>query len=244
MEVVEEEDVQPDYLIKIILIGDSGVGKSNLLLRWSKDQFNQDSAPTIGVEFATKTLRSTETGKVAKIQIWDTAGQERFRAVTSAYYRGAYGVLLVYDITSATSFAQLSEWLKQIKENCDSEIFKAPPPTTDEEENTSKIDTGGLCCILIGNKSDLGDLRAVSVDEGADFAKQNNLMFMETSGKEATNVDKAFCFLVQMIFERLTKSGTKEDQDAAQPSLDGKKIDITNENDEETTTPKKSNCCK
>ena len=236
----DEEDSLISF--KFVLIGDSAVGKTSMCKKFCDDTFDKSQPQTVALEFGTKCVEIE--GNRIKLQIWDTAGQERFRAVTSAYYRGAYGVLLVYDITSATSFAQLSEWLKQIKENCDSEIFKAPPPTTDEEENTSKIDTGGLCCILIGNKSDLGDLRAVSVDEGADFAKQNNLMFMETSGKEATNVDKAFCFLVQMIFERLTKSGTKEDQDAAQPSLDGKKIDITNENDEETTTPKKSNCCK
>merc|ERR1711904_652802 len=109
-----------DYLFKVVVIGDSGVGKSNLLSRFTRDEFNLESKSTIGVEFATRSV-SIE-GKTIKAQIWDTAGQERYRAITSAYYRGAVGALVVYDITKDVSFENVEKWLSELKENATADI--------------------------------------------------------------------------------------------------------------------------
>jgi small GTP-binding protein len=171
----------PDFLLKIVLIGDSGVGKTNLLSRFTRDQFTVDSKSTIGVEFATKTLEIE--GKTVKAQIWDTAGQERYRAITSAYYRGAIGALLLYDVTSALTFQSLTRWLHELRENADSSI----------------------CVMLVGNKCDLIETRAVSAEEGIGFAKTENLLFIETSALDATNVQESFKRLITEIVARLSK---------------------------------------
>ena len=168
-------------MLKIFLIGDSGVGKTNLLSRFARDQFNPDSKSTIGVEFATKTLEIE--GKTVKAQIWDTAGQERYRAITSAYYRGAIGALLLYDITASLTFGNLKKWLSELRENADSNIV----------------------VMLVGNKCDLQELRAVSTDDGVAFAKDENLLFIETSAKDATNVNDSFTKLITEIVHRLSK---------------------------------------
>ena len=116
-----QDDQIYDYLFKIVLVGDSGVGKSNLFLRYTKQEFNMNSKSTIGVEFATKSIpipanaANNPTQKIVKAQIWDTAGQEKYKAVTKAYYRGAVGALLVYDITCRKSFFNISNWLKELK---------------------------------------------------------------------------------------------------------------------------------
>ena len=140
-----------DYLFKLLLIGDSGVGKSNLLSRFTRNEFNLDSKSTIGVEFATRSL--SVDGKVVKAQIWDTAGQERYRAITSAYYRGAVGALLVYDISKQPTFANVTRWLKELRDHADSSIV----------------------IMLVGNKSDLRHLRAVPTEEAKEFAYVNRL---------------------------------------------------------------------
>merc|ERR1712194_798946 len=138
-----------DYLFKVVLIGDSEVGKSNLLLRFTRDEFNLESRSTIGVEFASKAVQLCD-GKSAKAQIWDTAGQERYRAITSAYYRGALGALIVYDITKRSSFESVERWLYELREHADSTIQ----------------------ALLVGNKSDLEHQRVVSNEEAAAFAEQ------------------------------------------------------------------------
>lgn len=130
----------------VVLIGDSGVGKSNLLLRFTKNDFQAESKSTIGVEFATRTLKIED--KTVKAQIWDTAGQERYRAITSAYYRGAVGALLVYDITKKQTFDNAERWLNELREHADQEIV----------------------ILLVGNKSDLRHIRAVTTEEARDFA--------------------------------------------------------------------------
>ncbi|KAF8661457.1 hypothetical protein AX16_001330, partial [Volvariella volvacea WC 439] len=137
-----------DYLFKVVLIGDSGVGKSPLtvLSRFTRNEFNLESKSTIGVEFATRSINVD--GKVVKAQIWDTAGQERYRAITSAYYRGAVGALLVYDITKHASYVNVNRWLKELRDHADSNIV----------------------IMLVGNKSDLKHLRAVPTDEAKAFA--------------------------------------------------------------------------
>ena len=169
-----------------MLIGDSGVGKSNLLSRFTRNEFNLDSKSTIGVEFATRSIQ-VDT-KTIKAQIWDTAGQERYRAITSAYYRGAVGALLVYDISKHQTYDNVTRWLKELRDHADSNIV----------------------IMLVGNKSDLRHLRAVPTDEAKQFASasqtlcctlhgadttqigENNLSFIETSALDASNVELAF----------------------------------------------------
>jgi small GTP-binding protein len=172
---------EADFLVKIVLIGDSGVGKTNLLSRFTRDQFNPESKSTIGVEFATKTLEVE--GKNVKAQIWDTAGQERYRAITSAYYRGAIGAMLLYDITTSLTFSSLSRWLQELRENADPNIV----------------------VMLVGNKSDLSEKRAVSTDEGIGFSKSESLLFIETSARDASNVQDAFTTLITEVVKKLAK---------------------------------------
>ncbi|OAY32152.1 ras-related protein RABA6b [Manihot esculenta] len=170
-----------DYLYKAVLIGDSAVGKSNLLSRFSKDEFRLDSKPTIGVEFAYKNIRVGD--KLIKAQIWDTAGQERFRAITSSYYRGALGALLVYDITRRSTFENVGKWLNEIKE-------------------FGKAD---MVIVLVGNKSDLGNSRQIGEEEAMNFAEAQGLCFMETSALEKKNVDEAFLEMIFKIHEITTQ---------------------------------------
>ncbi|CAL9737501.1 GTP-binding protein Ypt31p/YPT8 [Monosporozyma servazzii] len=170
-----------DYLFKIVLIGDSGVGKSNLLSRFTTDEFNIESKSTIGVEFATRTIEVE--GKKIKAQIWDTAGQERYRAITSAYYRGAVGALIVYDISKSSSYENCNHWLTELRENADDNVAVG----------------------LIGNKSDLAHLRAVPTDEAKNFASENQLLFTETSALNSENVDQAFRELITAIHQMVSK---------------------------------------
>ncbi|PVD36499.1 hypothetical protein C0Q70_03483 [Pomacea canaliculata] len=162
------KDDEYDYLFKVVLIGDSGVGKSNLLSRFTRNEFNLESKSTIGVEFATRSIQVD--GKTIKAQIWDTAGQERYRAITSAYYRGAVGALLVYDIAKHLTYENVERWLKELRDHADQNIV----------------------IMLVGNKSDLRHLRAVPTDEAKAFAEKNNLSFIETSALDSTNVEAAF----------------------------------------------------
>ncbi|KAH9750653.1 ras-related protein RABA2a [Citrus sinensis] len=159
-------DEEYDYLFKVVLIGDSGVGKSNLLSRFTRNEFCLESKSTIGVEFATRTLQVE--GRTIKAQIWDTAGQERYRAITSAYYRGALGALLVYDVTKPTTFENVSRWLKELRDHADSNIV----------------------IMMIGNKTDLKHLRAVATEDAQSYAEREGLSFIETSALEAINVEK------------------------------------------------------
>uniref|UniRef100_A0A6N2LVI7 Uncharacterized protein n=1 Tax=Salix viminalis TaxID=40686 RepID=A0A6N2LVI7_SALVM len=170
-----------DYVFKIVLIGDSAVGKSQLLARFARNEFSLDSKATIGVEFQTKTLVIDH--KTVKAQIWDTAGQERYRAVTSAYYRGAVGAMLVYDITKRQSFDHVAKWLEELRDHADNNIV----------------------IMLIGNKSDLGTLRAVPTEDAKEFAQKENLFFMETSALEATNVESAFLSVLTEIYRVISK---------------------------------------
>ncbi|KAG6534939.1 hypothetical protein ZIOFF_004392 [Zingiber officinale] len=165
----------------MVLIGDSGVGKSNLLSRFVRNHFSLDSKSTIGVEFASRTLQVE--GKIVKAQIWDTAGQERYRAITSAYYRGALGALLVYDVTKPKSFENASRWLKELRDHADSNII----------------------VMLIGNKTDLKHLRAIPSEDAQSFAEKEGLSFIETSALEATNVENAFNIILSEIYRIMCK---------------------------------------
>ncbi|XP_061772569.1 RAB11a, member RAS oncogene family, like [Nerophis ophidion] len=165
-----------DYLFKVVLIGDSGVGKSNLLSRFTRNEFNLESKSTIGVEFATRSIQVE--GKTIKAQIWDTAGQERYRAITSAYYRGAVGALLVYDIAKHLTYENAERWLKELQDHADNNIV----------------------IMLVGNKSDLRHLRAVPTDEAKAFAEKHGLSFLETSALDSSNVELAFQTILTAIY--------------------------------------------
>ena len=130
----------------VVLIGDSGVGKSNLLMRFTRNEFNMESKSTIGVEFANRTIQID--GKTIKAQIWDTAGQERYRAITSAYYRGAFGAFIVYDISKSSTFENVDAWLKELRAHASDDIV----------------------IMLVGNKSDLRHVRAVTTEEARKYA--------------------------------------------------------------------------
>mmetsp|Transcript_25323 Transcript_25323/g.65413 ORF Transcript_25323/g.65413 Transcript_25323/m.65413 type:complete len:233 (+) Transcript_25323:12-710(+) len=175
------EERRPDYLFKLCLIGDSGVGKSNMLSRFTRDVFHLESKSTIGVEFATRCIQ--HEGKVIKAQIWDTAGQERYRAITSAYYRGALGALLVYDISKRLTFDNVERWLSEIREQAD--------PT--------------IVVILVGNKCDLKNERQVPRDVAREFAVAHSLNFIETSALEGENVEEAFQQLLAEIHRRVSQ---------------------------------------
>mmetsp|Transcript_21517 Transcript_21517/g.35433 ORF Transcript_21517/g.35433 Transcript_21517/m.35433 type:complete len:175 (+) Transcript_21517:92-616(+) len=168
-----------DYLFKLLLIGDSGVGKSCLLLRFADDTYTESYISTIGVDFKIRTI--TQDSKTVKLQIWDTAGQERFRTITSSYYRGAHGIIVVYDVTDMESFNNVKQWLHEIdRYAC---------------ENVNKL--------LVGNKSDLEKKRVVSTEQAQEFANSLGIEFMETSAKNATNVENAFTTMSAQIKERL-----------------------------------------
>ncbi|CAH6722223.1 GTP-binding protein Ypt32p/YPT11 [[Candida] jaroonii] len=207
-----------EYLYKIVLIGDSGVGKSNLLSRFTRDEFNLESRSTIGVEFATRTLEID--GKRVKAQIWDTAGQERYRAITSAYYRGAVGALIVYDISKTESYESVSRWLKELKEHADANIVIE----------------------LVGNKSDLDHLRAVPTDEAKNFANENSLLFTEASALNANNVDLSFHQLLKNIYEMISKHQLDNDESSNQGPSSGPTISLTPA-PQEKKGKNNSNCC-
>jgi small GTP-binding protein len=164
-------------LVKLILVGDSGVGKTHFLSRFVNDQFNPESKTTIGVEFATKRFRVGD--KSIKAQIWDTAGQERYRSVTTSYYKGAAGALLLYDTTSSQTFASVPRWVEETRAHAEPSIL----------------------IVLIGNKIDQTEARSVSTTEGKNYAERNQLLFFEASAKDATNVEAAFMELVTEIVE-------------------------------------------
>ena len=166
-----------DYIFKVLLIGNSDVGKSSLILRYVDQIWNDVFVPTIGVDFKVKSLEVDK--KLVKMQIWDTAGQERFRNVISSYFKGAHGILLIYDITAKDSFKELENWLGEVERNANSQVLK----------------------ILIGNKCDLEDRREISKDEGEAFAMRNGMQFMETSAKLNTNVNEAFEALAKIMVE-------------------------------------------
>ncbi|KAJ0601220.1 putative small GTP-binding protein [Helianthus annuus] len=221
-----------DYLFKLVLIGDSGVGKSNLLSRFAKNEFNLESKSTIGVEFATRSIRVDD--KIVKAQIWDTAGQERFgvllfvsfwdlnllryRAITSAYYRGAVGALLVYDTSRHVTFENVERWLKELRDHTDSNIV----------------------IMLVGNKADLRHLRAVPTEEAKTFAEKENTYFMETSALEALNVETAFTEVLTQIYHVVSRKAL----DAANDPSDlpkGQTINVGSKDD--VSAVKKVGCC-
>uniref|UniRef100_A0A7S4KVV1 Ras-related protein Rab-11A n=1 Tax=Paramoeba aestuarina TaxID=180227 RepID=A0A7S4KVV1_9EUKA len=183
-----------DYLYKVVLIGDSGVGKSNLLSRFTRNEFSLETKSTIGVEFATRSIQVD--GKTIKAQIWDTAGQERYRAITSAYYRGAVGALLCYDIAKSVTYKNVERWLTELRENA--------------AEN--------IVIMLVGNKSDLKHLREVPTDEAREFVEKNGLTFIETSALDSSNVDTAFQNIITEIYRQSATPTLNQSKPSSAPS--------------------------
>eukprot|EP00916_Digyalum_oweni_P021351 GHVL01035467.1.p1 GENE.GHVL01035467.1~~GHVL01035467.1.p1 ORF type:complete len:217 (-),score=26.03 GHVL01035467.1:183-833(-) len=191
------------YLFKYIIIGDTGVGKSCLLLQFTDKRFRADHDLTIGVEFGSRLV--TIDSKQIKLQIWDTAGQESFRSITRSYYRGAAGALLVYDVTRRETYEHLSRWLEEARLNANAD----------------------MTIMLIANKCDL-ERREVTTVEGEEFAKKHGLFFMETSAKTAQNVEEAFIQTARKIYEKIESGvydlsneahGIKVGMPAQQPSM-------------------------
>lgn len=198
-----------DYLFKLLLIGDSGVGKSCLLLRFADDTYTESYISTIGVDFKIRTIELD--GKTIKLQIWDTAGQERFRTITSSYYRGAHGIIIVYDVTDMETFNNVKTWLNEIE----------------------KYATDSVNKLLVGNKCDLVVKKAVDYNTAKDFADTLGIPFLETSAKNATNVEQAFMTMSSEIKRRI--------QSNPDPGLQRRGVNVGQ--GERVAQKKKGGCC-
>eukprot|EP00731_Ephydatia_muelleri_P031727 Em0023g234a len=190
-----------DYTYKIIVIGDSGVGKTCLLLRYAENTFNQSFISTLGVDFKVRTITIEE--KKIKLQIWDTAGQDRFRFITTSYYRGANGIILVYDVTNKRSFQNITRWIQDVDSNTD-----------------------GVERLLVGNKCDNTEHRVISEDMGRELARDHSIPFIESSAKTGINISEAFEMLATAIFKKgcagQKKEGDADIQTPAGNQKDGK----------------------
>ncbi|KAL6122560.1 hypothetical protein NUSPORA_00326 [Nucleospora cyclopteri] len=204
-----------DYLFKIVLVGDTNVGKTNILARLTTNKFLGDSKPTIGVEFGTKLFKFGED--TIKAQIWDTAGQERYHAIISAYYRGACGAFLVYDVTNKDSFKNANGmWLINLKNSCNSDIP----------------------IMLLGNKADLKSERQVKTEIARDSALSNNMGFYETSAQSGLNIDKAFDKFIQEIYQKEKKNfNFKNKRKARREDLKGDELKLVSQKNQ------KRSCC-
>ncbi|KAE9445284.1 hypothetical protein C3L33_22817, partial [Rhododendron williamsianum] len=215
-------DEEYDYLFKVVLIGDSGVGKSNLLSRFTRNECRYVKFVDCGGMCVTGVLICTYSclvqveGRTVKAQIWDTAGQERYRAITSAYYRGALGALLVYDVTKPTTFENVSRWLKELRDHADANIV----------------------IMLIGNKTDLKHLRAVATEDAQGYAEKEGLSFIETSALEATNVEKSFQMILSEIYRIISKKSLASEDSVYASIKEGKTLVVGGS---ETNTKKA--CC-
>ena len=208
------DDDSYDLLYKIIIIGDSNVGKSNILSRYTKDQFQGNSKATVGVELGTKFVKVEGVG--AKLQIWDTAGQERYRSLTSSYYKGCHGCFIVYDITNEQSFESINTWYEQAVKEAGKEVS----------------------IILVGNKCDLENERKVSKEKGEEKAREMNASFFETSALSKVNIDDIFKEIVNNIYQR-TKGQKNDDDDEIEIINENEKaINLTPQQ-----TPEKKGCC-
>ncbi|OMJ85831.1 hypothetical protein SteCoe_12742 [Stentor coeruleus] len=201
-------------MYKIVLIGDWGVGKTNILSQYTRGEFILGSPGTIGVQFSTKELQIDNA--IVKVQVWDTAGQDKYRAITSTFYRGAHGALAIYDITRADTFNRLEIWLKELKEYVKDDC----------------------AIVIVGNKSDLPNLAEVKTEKAKNFAKENSYAFFETSALNASNINNAFDTAIQQIHLIQSKSFTQEN--SLNKKIIGKKIAI---NLNKQTLDKKKGCC-
>ena len=197
-------NLKEDLKFKLVLLGDSGVGKTNLISRYINNSFQQDSKATIGVEFFSKTYKVNKK-KVIKVEIWDTAGQERYKSITSVYYKGAKGAFIVYDITSRKSFNNIDKWIEEIK------------------EKTSK----DIKLLVIGNKIDLNEQREISTKEALFKFKDMDISLMEASALDDTNVNESFIEMIKIIYQDYIRRGENEN-DFSNEKRHGKGIDLKN----------------
>ena len=206
------EDDNYEMMFKVVLVGDSFVGKTNIMSKYIKNEFHEDSKATVGVEFGSKQF--TIEGHLIKAQIWDTAGQERYKAITSAYYKGAKGAFIVYDITRKQSFESVEKWVNDVTAVADQKIT----------------------IILIGNKSDLEDQRQITKEQGQEKANKLELAFLETSALSGENLDKAFDMMMNEVYKKCHEEMLAEgDIDIIEG---GKDINLENKKGEEKKT-----CC-
>lgn len=202
-----------EFKFKVVVVGDSGVGKTNLIHRFVKNNFNENTKATVGVEFLSKTFQIK--GEIFKIEVWDTAGQERYKAITSSYYKGSNGALIVYDITREPSFQNVEKWAKELKEKS----------------------SDNVCLIIVGNKNDLKDERQVQSDSALEKAKILNVPFMETSALDGNGVKEAFYSLIRQMYDVFLGERKKEsNKDGNQKIDDGVQL---NSKPQE----KKGGCC-
>lgn len=198
---MERASPEYDYLFKLLLIGDSGVGKSCLLLRFADDTYTESYISTIGVDFKIRTVELD--GKIIKLQIWDTAGQERFRTITSSYYRGAHGIIVVYDVTDQESFDNVKTWLSEIDRYANEHVNK----------------------LLVGNKADLVSKKVIETQAAQEFASELNIPFLETSAKDSKNVEQAFMTMAAEIKARMATQSTQSSHMATTVNVgDGKSV--------------------
>ena len=216
-EITIEEVVSPEtkeeFKLKIVVVGDSGVGKTNLIKRFISNEFSENFKATIGVEFMSKTYRINK--HLFKVEIWDTAGQERYKSITAVYYKGAKGALVVYDITDKNTFDNIDKWMLEIK------------------DKTSK----DIKLMIIGNKIDLKDEREVKNEEAMKKAESLRIPLMEASALDSTNVKEAFCDLLKEIYKDM-KDNLNNPENNYQNEKKG--IDLNTNNNSEK---KKSKCC-
>eukprot|EP01038_Epipyxis_sp_PR26KG_P011210 gene11210-15041_t len=215
-----------DYLFKLVLIGDNGVGKSALLLRFAENTFSEipASSATIGVDFKFRILKVEK--KTVKLQIWDTAGQERFKTITSAYYRGADGIIMIYDITNHDSFRHMNEWFQEVNRYASESCVK----------------------LIVANKIDLEN-RVISINEGKTYAQSLNLPFIETSASDGTNVEEAFQLIAQELVRVKTNSSSPKSRSSTSSNTTSSAVNTSNivltENEDKSgnAKSKKSSCC-
>ena len=205
-----------NLIFKIVLIGDSNVGKTNILSKYLQNEFNPDSKATVGVEFGSKTFNINDN--VIKAQIWDTAGTEKYRSITNAYYKGAKGAFVVYDISRKASFNNIDKWLFDLKNNGDENIN----------------------IILIGNKIDLEHQREVTTEEGEKKAVLNKASFIETSAKNGDNIEKAFNLMIENVYKKFKKKNEKKENIDSEELNKEKTLNLNSNNENKK---KKKKCC-
>ena len=215
IEVAPNSNAKEEYKFKVVVVGDSGVGKTNLIKRFVNDTFSKDSKATVGVEFLSKTYLINQ--EIFKIEIWDTAGQERYKSITAAYYKGAKGAMIVYDVTNQTSFDNVDKWCNEIKEKASKNIN----------------------LMIVGNKTDLTDQRVVTSDAALEKAKALEIPIMEASALDSSNVKEAFYQLLREMYKSIKQMMEAHEQKEAEQGAtpEGVKLD-TNEKKE-----KSSGCC-
>ena len=207
-----------DLILKLVLIGDSGVGKTNILSRYNNNEFSLATQPTVGVEFGNKIIK--KENKSIKLQLWDTAGQERYKAITNAFYKGSKGAFVVYDITRKSTFLNIDNWIGELKTNGSDDIL----------------------IILVGNKTDLEDKREVSTDDGEKKAKQYGIAFCETSALQGKNIEYAFNILIDEIILEIDNAKEKEMKNNKNNNKKKSKGIMLNTNNDKNH--KKKKCCK